>query len=341
MTRIIFADFEEFAEAINGISGRFVPTARAETDWWVDVMPAGRVPVQNVQIGGAATFVGDGTADSLTLGIPMTTAQRARIDGEPISDNSFILGMAGQPFAFAAAHATQWAGIHVPTDHPSLAPELVDSLCDNGSRGTHTRTDLAHVSSARLLISRLFSDDGSVNFSQPAAARAMEEEIMAVATRVLESSSRNQHTHLGRPRFSRDSVVSKALTVIEENEGQPLLLRDLCRAAQVSERTLRNIFQEYFGVGPMRMLKVNQLCDIHAALMAAEPGETTIAKVVTRFGVWDFSSFARNYKMLYGETASETLRRPAVARNGNGTVHANWVRLASRKFIDPIHGSHF
>lgn len=341
MSRIIFRDFDEFAAAINGISGRFVSTARPQTDWWVQAWPAGRVAIQQVQIGGAATFVGDGSDKAITLGIPVATRQRIRIDGQFIADNSFIVGKANQPFTFAAAQATQWAGIQVPLDHALLAPELLDSLNANASRGTHAQTPLPYVTSARRLISRLFADDGSIDLSAAAVAGAMEEEIMAVTSHVLEASSKAQRARVGRPRFSRGTIVARALEVIEENEGQPLLLRDLCRATQVSERTLRNIFQEYFGVGPMRMLKVNQLSEIRAALMAAEPGEKTITSIVTHFGVWDFSSFARNYKALYGETASETLRRPAVRNHYPGTAHASWMRFASRKFADPLHGSHF
>ena len=36
MSRRIFRDFDAFAESIAGASGRFVPTARSEFDWWVD-----------------------------------------------------------------------------------------------------------------------------------------------------------------------------------------------------------------------------------------------------------------------------------------------------------------
>ena len=87
-----------------------------------------------------------------------------------------------------------------------------------------------------------------------------------------------------------------------------MFIQDLCRAADVSERTLRNIFQEYFGVGPMRLLKMRQLHEIRAALLTADPVHDTVASIAGRFGVWDFSLFARNYKALFGESPSETLR---------------------------------
>lgn len=342
MTRTIFRDFDEFAEAINGIAGRFVPTARSETDWWVQVVSAGRVAIQQVQIGGAATFVGDGRSCAFTLGIPIVPSPSIRIDGQSMREGSFILGKAGQPFTFAAGQATCWMGINVPLDHALLPAELIESLNARTRRsdgGTLGNTAQPYVASARLLASRLFAEDGSVELVDPAAARAVEEEIVAITSHALDANNRVEHSRLGRPRFSRDRIVARALELVEASEGQPLFLNDLCRVAQVSERTLRNIFLEYFGVGPMRLLKVAQLSEIRSALIAADPATQTISSIVTRFGVWDFSSFARNYKALYNETASETLRKSALTRStstrparGPNAMNPTWIRFASHKF---------
>jgi AraC-like DNA-binding protein len=59
--------------------------------------------------------------------------------------------------------------------------------------------------------------------------------------------------------------------LISESRGVPLFVNDVCRAAGVSERTLRNVFHEYVGVGPMRLLKVRQLHETRSALLAADP----------------------------------------------------------------------
>jgi AraC family ethanolamine operon transcriptional activator len=101
----------------------------------------------------------------------------------------------------------------------------------------------------------------------------------------------------------------------------------------VSERTLRNVFQEYFGVGPMRLLRVRQLHEIRAALLAAEPQKETVATIAARFGVWDFSQFARNYHGLYGERPSVTLRRkqPESVRRAPGPMNPTWIRYVSRR----------
>jgi AraC family transcriptional regulator, ethanolamine operon transcriptional activator len=336
MTKIVFKDFDEFADAINGVAGRFVPTSRPESDWWVQVVPVGRLAIQQVQIGGASTFAGDGKDRAITIGIPTTASRRIRIDGDSLEDDSFILVREGQPFTFAARQTTRWAGITIPVDHALLAPELIETLNARslGSvDGTHTHAELPHVTRMKSLISRLCAGDDDIAALAGTPLQAMEEEIIAIASCALETSSRDEHRRVGRPRFSRGQIIAKALALIEESEGQPLLIQNLCDATRVSERTLRNVFQEYFGVGPMRLLKVRQLREIRAALTLAEPGEYRVADLAAHFGVWDFSLFARNYKALYGESPSETLRRPA-PRNRRGGRDATWIKFASRKFLD-------
>lgn len=337
MTRISFQDFEEFADAINGLAGRFVPTARSEMDWWVQRVPIGRVPVQQVQIGGASTFAGDGTAGTLTLGIPIFAPQRIRIDGEPLDNNSLILLKETQPFTFAARQATLWAGITVPLGHPLLSPELLRSLSirTSGHRAaTRVQSELQAVSAAKLLVSRICEESArSIELAGTAATMAAEEEIIMIATRVLECSSQAEPLHVGRRRIPRCHIIAKALATIEAYEGQPLLVQDLCRATQVSERTLRNIFREYFGVGPMRLLKVRQLHEIRMALTATDPATQNVSSIAVHLGIWDLDAFTRHYVALYGETPSATLRRPVRARDRRRKLKATWIRYASRKFL--------
>jgi AraC-like DNA-binding protein len=123
--------------------------------------------------------------------------------------------------------------------------------------------------------------------------------------------------------------------LIDASEGQPLFIDDLCNATQVSERTLRNIFQEYFGVGPMRLLKVRQLREIRSALLRGDPIADTVTKIAARFGVWDFSLFARNYRALYGEAPSQTLRKPRDRGNAlrdDEEMTPTWIAFAARQF---------
>lgn len=82
----------------------------------------------------------------------------------------------------------------------------------------------------------------------------------------------------------------------------------LAAAADVSERTLRAAFQEYFGMGPARFLKLRALNLIRKTLKNADPSVTTVTGAAARFGVWELGRLAHEYQLLFGELPSETLR---------------------------------
>jgi AraC family transcriptional regulator, ethanolamine operon transcriptional activator len=332
MSRLVFRDFDEFADSIAGVAGRFVPTARSITEWWIDLVPAGALSLQHLQIGGSSTFAGDGQTGCFTLGIPMTKPQFIRIDGQRLDANSFIMLKENQPFTFAGHEVVRWAGVTLPVDHQSIGPELLEKL--HASDGACTRTDPLRLEQLRWLIGRICCGNPTIDLSDPAAAKMAEQEISAVAVRALERSLRLQLRPIGRPHLSRERVIARALELIRAHDGQPLFTSDLCRAAGVSERTLRNTFNEYFGVGPIRLLKMRQLREIRAALLAADPAHETVASIAGRFGVWDFSLFARNYKRLFGESPSQTLRTPA--GSSEHTDDVSWLNYAVRKFADDM-----
>jgi AraC family transcriptional regulator, ethanolamine operon transcriptional activator len=336
MARIVYRDFDEFADAIHGVSGRVVPTARPRTDWWLQVVARGRLVIQQLQAGGPATFAGDGAARTITIGLP-TTSRAIHIDGDPLDTCSFVLARAGQPFTVCSREVARWVGITVPTDHVGLPPELLRAVTSSafGRRShAHARAPAAEIERALMLVVRTCEDDRSAQFLEATAVRAAEEELMSVAAAILEHAVSAVSRHVGRPRLPRARIVARALALMEESAGQPVFVADLCRAARVSERTLRNVFQEYFGVGPMRLLKVRQLSEVRAALMAAAPGTQTIASIAGRFGVWDLGAFTRNYKALYGETPSATLQRAAPPRRRDSTSNATWIRYAMQRFRD-------
>lgn len=332
MSRHAFRDFDEFADSIEGIAGRFVPTWPSQEEWWVEAAPAGRLSLQQVQIGGAATFAGDGEMGCFTVGIPMTNPRCIHIDGQVLDARSFLFLKQRQPFTFAGEDATRWTGITLPLEHQLLAPEVVEaSLTQTSAR---TRTHLQYIVRLREIAERLCVADKTINVATPITAAAAEQEIAVCVSHALECSSQVRVPHEGRFHYSRHRVIARTLELIHASGGQPLHIADLCAATEVSERTLRNIFNEYFGVGPIRLLKMRQLREIRAALEIADPKRDTVANIAERFGVWDFSLFARNYKRLFGESPSQTLRTAP----GKSKVKDNlsWLDCALRIFIEDM-----
>jgi len=73
---------------------------------------------------------------------------------------------------------------------------------------------------------------------------------------------------------------------------------------------LRSVFNETYGIGPIRYLRHRRLHQVRAALRAADPARRTVASIAADFGFWEFGRFAQEYKALFGELPSHTLANP-------------------------------
>lgn len=338
MTRIVFHNVDEFASAVEGMIGQFMPTARSTNEWWMQNVSAGRLLIQTFQIGGQATFAGDGKRNQIALQIPLTDPTKIRVDGWPLEQDSFLLIREGHPFVLSTLETSQWVGIVVASDHELLAPDprksQISLIVDNRAT-SHVDAKAEHLDSIRCLANRLSAAANNTSFDVAGNRFALEQVIRSVS-RMLGASSRARRTQVGRPSFSRGRIIARVIELFEGSAGATLSTDELCHAIGVAERTLRNIFQEYFGVGPIRFLKVRQLRAIREALITADPRHDTVTRIAERFGIWDFSLFARNYKALFGESPSESLRMASKRAHWPLSACDTWLLYASRVFSRKI-----
>lgn len=96
--------------------------------------------------------------------------------------------------------------------------------------------------------------------------------------------------------------------------AQPITLKDLYTAAKTSPRALSYGVQDLFAMSPMDYLKFKRLNGVRRALKACDPNQTTISELAAHWGFWSMGHFSRDYKQLFGELPSETLRNPGFDR---------------------------
>ncbi len=107
----------------------------------------------------------------------------------------------------------------------------------------------------------------------------------------------------------RDFGLQRAEAYLEKHAGDPPTVADLCAAAGVSERTLEYAFRERFGLTPKAYLRAYRLNRVRTDLLRADWLATTVAGIANRWGFWHIGQFARDYRMMFGENPSATLRR--------------------------------
>jgi AraC-like DNA-binding protein len=148
-------------------------------------------------------------------------------------------------------------------------------------------------------------DPGSL--SSPEARRALTEQLLGLTVQALEGLP-DRPAERERTLLSHSRIVGKAEEFMRARLALPLYVADLCQATGVSERTLRSAFRNVYGVGPNRFLKLRRLNQVRRVLQRAGAG-TLVSEVATRHGFWDLGRFAGDYRRLFSESPSQTLRR--------------------------------
>ena len=142
----------------------------------------------------------------------------------------------------------------------------------------------------------------------PEAARSLEQQLIHILVRCLTDGASVRITSGGR---RHDMIVAKFEEYLEANPNIPLYLPEICAAIGAAERTLRMACQEHLGMGPIRYLALRRMNLVRRALLRAGSSTTTVTRIATDHGFWELGRFSVNYRALFGETPSETLRRSA------------------------------
>lgn len=94
------------------------------------------------------------------------------------------------------------------------------------------------------------------------------------------------------------------------NYGQNIpTIPELCKVAKLSERNLQYGFKEYLGVTPIRYLRLLRLNGVRRDLLLNRGKKDKIVDVALDWGFIELGRFASEYRQLFQELPSATLKR--------------------------------
>jgi AraC family ethanolamine operon transcriptional activator len=105
------------------------------------------------------------------------------------------------------------------------------------------------------------------------------------------------------------ALVKRADAYIQDHLEEPLTVRMLMDAIHTSKRTLFYAFENSFGLGPMAYVKAQRLLAVHRRLKAGDPTVDTVTEIAQQYGFWSLGHFGRDYKAMFGEKPSDTLKK--------------------------------
>jgi AraC family ethanolamine operon transcriptional activator len=302
MKHLAFHDFDEYAAAVQHADIRVTLSSRQQTNWALDYLPLGEMSVQWGQDAGPNVVEGSSSPDGLTLFIPQYNASSIIGNGYRMGNGSVMVLEPGAEFCIAATRFNRWSSIFIPFHQlPASCVTTTwlnqkHSVLQPSEAGTKLRALVEHLGIA----SRNVPD---TLWKSPAAASASRKLLAAVGE--VFGFPKKVAVTSGRHALSRVEITRSALQILERYSDEQISVRKLANMTGISERTLRTTFQEYFGVGPAKYLKVRTL---HQArkLLKANPCVTSVTEIAVSLGIWELGRFSHDYKMLFDELPSET-----------------------------------
>lgn len=155
-----------------------------------------------------------------------------------------------------------------------------------------------------LLLSSIESNPKLLNYGQ--IRKGIEQEVFnKLISTINEAPEQRPAPEPG----SRHRLVAQARDYLLAHLDEPVTVADLCTALKVSRRTLQYSFQAVLNVNPVAWLRATRLNGVRRSLKAArDDPRATVADIAARWGFWHLSHFAADYKLMFGELPSQTLR---------------------------------
>ena len=302
-------DVDQHAESLSAWQQRYEQLGRGRfngrlDEVWLDDLQLFRERTNVAMLETGAPWPG-----AWTLGVPLAMSGPAMHFGHPVNLDSALVVESARGMYLRTPEAFDVVGISIPTEVcRQLATALGDteSPCWQGTPVVRIAPEPMHALRRRLLVAfDLLAAGGPVPAS-PAARTTLRSEVLEGVLETL------QHSTGPVPESSTLSahrcLAEQARTLVHASHALPPNVLELCACLGVSRRTLQTCFQQVLGTSPHRYLLDMRLNGLRRALRAANP-EDTVQKLAADWGFWHLSSCAAEYRRLFGELPSATLRR--------------------------------
>jgi AraC-like DNA-binding protein len=104
-------------------------------------------------------------------------------------------------------------------------------------------------------------------------------------------------------------------------------MAEICTTLGLSDRLLRDCCKQHLGMGPSSYRRLRGIQQVHHALRSGTPDTASVSEVARRSGFRGLGRLSANYRALYGEPPSATLRRGSGQELARLTVHRRRDRV--------------
>ena len=303
-----FSTFEAFFAANLHSDLRGMILGRRRENWVMTQLLVNTLSVQWGRAGSSVVVEGAAKPGGVSIFLPTQNPLGISGNGHRLDESSLLINQTGTEFCIANDSSRPWFSVYVP--YETLAGPSDDATTPVPLLHGFVQVPLTRIQRFRAVIGQFGEavQRASTDFGSAAAQRSAEQKLVPEIRDLLAVPHQVEPTP-GRHAVPRGQIIRRSMDFVDQHDGEYLSVEQLAAAAGVSDRTLRDAFQRYFRVAPVRYLNRRTLHQVRSALKAADPTVATVTGIATQFGVWELGRFARDYRVLFGELPSETLRQ--------------------------------
>lgn len=244
------------------------------------------------------------------VGFPTDLQQAPRYhSGTEVSPGQIVFYAPGSEYHQRTTRDTRWGSLELSAKDLAVASKVLAGIeVEPPAADRVMRPSLAAIS--RLLNLHKAAGDLATTapdvLTHPEVARTIEQELVRAMVHCLAGDTEVVE---GPPGKRRASVMRGFERAIAEAGTEPLYLAEVCAAAGVTGRTLRNHCVENLGISPQRYLWLRRMHLARRALALADGRTATVTTIANDHGFAELGRFAVTYRQLFGESPSVTLSR--------------------------------
>lgn len=133
----------------------------------------------------------------------------------------------------------------------------------------------------------------------------LEEQLMCLLFKIL-----LEHLPESRPpRYDKHSLLKRLLEFSRSNPSEPLSVASLQKESGVSERSLQYLFKDALGINPKAFISGQRYYAAHRELWRADSSKDSVSRIANNWGFSHLGQFSADYRKLFYELPSTTLKR--------------------------------
>jgi AraC family ethanolamine operon transcriptional activator len=262
--------------------------------------------IHRVQLSPTVFVRGFAVPGSVILGIQSAGHRRAKWHSCPVAEDDVVMFDGRKEIDLQFTGASEVIAISIDRQ---LLDRHVEAICGKAPKidPAHDRLKIASPEKVAVLV-RSWTEltDASLTFGTQLtdaniAAQLETKIVEAVFTNIVHAASEWGVTE-------RRRIAERARRYMVQNIRQSMTITDICTAVGTTERTLHLGFRECFDTTPKKFLKLLRLNAARRELQHPE-NDTCVTTVALRWGFFHLARFAAEYRGLFGESPSHTLRR--------------------------------